>query len=161
MKPVFDLTDNCFNTSYAPLCVVGQALWERDDLETLRQFNLIDMQTRDHMPGEKLLDAFLVILAGYPSLSMLNTKLRPDPMLAQSWHRSAFADQSMVSRTLDAVNADSLAALRAASFSYWLEHSRLAQHDWRKTVILDLDLTPLPASKHAEESTKGYLGKKT
>jgi hypothetical protein len=82
-------------------------------------------------------------------------------MLAQSWHRSAFADQSMVSRTLDAFTADSLAALRAASYSYWLEHSQLAHHDWRKTVILDLDLTPLPASKHAEESTKGYLGKKT
>ena len=55
MKPIFDLTDNCLNTSFAPLCVVGQALWERDDLEILRQFNLIDMQTRDHTPGEKLL----------------------------------------------------------------------------------------------------------
>jgi len=161
MKPHFDLTENCLNTSYAPLCVLGQALWERGDLDVLRNFDAIGMQTRRHTPGDKLLDAFLVILAGYPSLSTLNTKLRPDPMLAQCWHRGVFADQSMVSRTLDAFTADGVARLQAASYAYWLEHTQLAHHDWRKKIILDLDLTPLPASKHAEDSTKGYLGKKT
>ena len=47
-----------------------------------------------HTPGEKLLDAFLVILAGYPSLYLLNTALRPVLLLAQAWHRTALADQS-------------------------------------------------------------------
>ena len=161
MKPSFDLTESSFNTSFGPLCVLGQALWEREDLDILRHFSAIDMKTRDHTPGEKLLDAFLVILAGYPSLSMLNTKLQPDPMLALSWHRGTFADQSMVSRTLDACRAESLAALQSASYGYWLAHTQLTDHDWRKPVILDLDLTPLAASRHAEASTKGYLGKKT
>jgi hypothetical protein len=161
MKPSFGLTENSFNTSFAPLCVVGQALWERGDLDSLRHFSVIDMQTRQHTPGEKLLDAFLVILAGCPSLSMLNTKLQPDPLLAQSWHRGAFADQSMVSRTLDALSGESLAALQAASYAFWLQHTQLRQHDWRKSLLIDLDLTPLPASPQAEASTKGYLGKKT
>lgn len=161
MKPSFDLTKQEFNTSFAPLCAVGQALWERGDLDVIRQFNAIEMKTREHTPGEKLLDAFLVILAGFPSLALLNTKLRPDPMLAQCWHRGILADQSMVSRTLDALDSESLAVLQAGSYGYWLEHTQLTTHDWRKPLFFDLDLTPLPASKHAEGSTKGYLGKKT
>jgi len=161
MKPSFDLTKQEFNTSFAPLCAVGQALWERGDLDVIRQFNAIEMKTREHTPGEKLLDAFLVILAGFPSLSLLNTRLRPDPMLAQCWHRGILADQSMVSRTLDALDSESLAVLQAGSYGYWLEHTQLTTHDWRKPLFFDLDLTPLQASKHAEGSTKGYLGKKT
>lgn len=160
MKPTFDLIEDGFNTSFAPLCVVGHALWEQNDLALLREFNAIGMKTREHTVGDKLLDAFLVILAGLPSLSMLNTKLRSDPMLAPSWHREHFADQSMVSRTLDAVTAESLAVLQAASYAYWVEHTQLTHHDWRTPLMLDLDLTPLAASKNAEASTKGYVGKK-
>ena len=161
MKPTFDLTETYFNTSYAPLCALGQALWERDELDLLRNFDAISMKSCDHTPGEKLLDAFLVILAGYPSLYMLNTKLRADPVLASAWHRQAFADQSVVSRTLDAFTDESLIRLQAASYGYWFEHTQLTNHDWRKRLMIDLDLTPLAASKHAEGSTKGYLGKKT
>jgi hypothetical protein len=161
MKPKFGLTKEDFNTSFAPLCVLGQALWERGELDKLRNFSLIAMKTQDHTPGEKLLDAFLVILAGYPSLYLLNTKLRPDPMLAEAWHRGQFADQSMVSRTLDAITGEALNDLRAISWDFWQSHSQLSSHDWRKRVLLDLDLTPLRASKRSEDSTKGYIGKKT
>ncbi|MEZ4615816.1 MAG: hypothetical protein R2867_09975 [Caldilineaceae bacterium] len=161
MKPSFDLIEKDFNTCFAPLCVIGHALWEQNNLALLREFDAIGMKTREHTEGEKLMDAILVILAGLPSLSLLNTKLRPDPMLAASWHRQTFADQSMVSRTLDAFTPETLAVLQAASYSYWLEHTQLSTHDWRKTLMLDLDLTPLLASRNAEESTKGYLGKKT
>ena len=161
MKPTFGLTEDHFNTSYAPLCALGQVLWERGELDKLRNFDAISMKTCDHRLGEKLLDAFLVILAGYPSLYLLNTKLRPDPVLAQAWHRTTFADQSIVSRTLDAFTPEALAALQAVNYGYWREHTQLATHDWRKQLVLDLDLTPLPASKRAEASTKGYLGKKT
>lgn len=160
MKPQFDLTEQHFNTSFAPLCVLGHVLWERGELDALRNF-AIAMKTRDHSPGEKLLDAFLVILAGYPSLYLLNTALRPDPVLAQAWHRTRFADQSMVSRTLDALTGEALIRLRSNSWEFWREHSQLATHDWRKRLVLDLDLTPLRASSRAEDSTKGYLGKKT
>jgi hypothetical protein len=107
------------------------------------------------------LDAFLVILVGYPSLYLLNTALRPDPMLAQAWHRPSLADQSSVSRTLDAFTPDALTALRAVSADFWQTHSQLAQHDWRQRLFIDLDLTPLRASAQAEDSTKGYVGKKT
>lgn len=139
MKPAFGFTENDFNTSYAPLCVLGQALWERGELDILRNFDAISMKTFDHRLGEKLLDAFLVILAGYPSLYLLNTKLRPDPVLALAWHRTTFADQSMVSRTLDAFTPESLAVLPAVNYGYWHEHTQLTTHDWRKQIVLDLN----------------------
>lgn len=161
MIPEFDLTDNAFNTSFAPLCVVGHALWERGELDVLRHFSAIPVKSCDHTPGEKLLDAFLVILAGYPSLYMLNTALRPDPMLAQAWHRRSFADQSVISRTLDAFTGAVLTAFRPVSTGFWRAHSQLANHDWRQRLFMDVDLTPLPTSPEAEDSTKGYLGKKT
>jgi hypothetical protein len=161
MKPRFGLTDKYFNTSYAPLCVLGHVLWERGELDRLRNFAAIPVKKRDHTAGEKLLDAFLVILAGYPSLYLLNSKLSPDPMLAQAWHRTRFADQSGVSRTLDACPLEGLEALREVSWDFWRTHTQLAHHDWRKRLVLDLDLTPLRASRQAEDSTKGYLGKKT
>ena len=161
MKPNFGLTDQYFNTSYAPLCVLGHVLWERGELDRLRQFTAIPVKKRDHTPGEKLLDTLLVILAGYPSLYLLNSKLAPDPMLAQAWHRTKFADQSVVSRTLDACRIAGLDALREVSWDFWRAHTQLTNHDWRKRIVLDLDLTPLRASRQAEDSTKGYLGKKT
>lgn len=161
MPPEFDLTDQPFNTSFAPLCALGAALWERQELAGLRNFAAIAAKTGVNTPGEKLLDAFLVILAGYPSLYLLNTALRPDPMLAQAWHRRTLADQSSVSRTRDAFTSDALTALRAVSADFWHAHSQLAQHDWRQRLFVDLDLTPLRASAQAEDSTKGYVGKKT
>ncbi len=119
------------------------------------------MKTREHTPGEKLQDAWLLILAGYPSLYLLNSTLRSDPLLARAWGREQFTEQSTISRTLDAFGAKTLCALRSVSWDFWQAHSQLPTHDWRRRVWLDLDLTPLRASARAEASTKGYLGKKT
>ena len=162
MKPKFDITKEPFNTCYAPLCVVGHALWEHKTLEALRTTELIRQKKHDHSPGEKLMDAFLVILAGYPSLYLINSTLRSDPMIAQSWHRYPnLAEQSGISRTLDMCDEEVLIGLRELSYQFWATHTQLTGHDWRKRITLDLDLTPLLASEKSEASTKGYLGKKT
>lgn len=162
MKPQFGTTREPFNSSYAPLCVVGQAIWEGKVLEALRQTTLISQKQSVHSPGEKLMDAFLLILAGYPSLYQLNSTLRSDPMVAQSWHRQPnLAEQSSISRTLDRCGSEELNGLRELSYQFWLNHSQLSHHDWRIPITLDLDLTPLLASKGSEASCKGYLGKKT
>ncbi len=161
MKPYLGVTKKTLNTSYAPLCVLGQAFWEGKTLDPLREFDLISLKTQVHTPGEKLMDAFLLILAGYPSLYLLNSTLRPDPMVSQSWHREdGLAEQSNISRALDAGEDKALKGLRKVSHNFWSKHSQLTQHDWRKRLTIDLDLSPLPASAKAEDSTKGYVGKK-
>jgi hypothetical protein len=160
MKPQFDLTDQYFNTGYAPLCVVGYVLREQGALGSLLSFDVISQKKRDHTPGEKLMDAFLLIMAGYPSLYLLNQHLRPDLVLAQAWGRQQLAEQSNISRLLDSFDEIALGQLRTISWNFWSAHSRLPSHDWRKKLVVDLDLTPLLASSRAEASTKGYLGKK-
>jgi hypothetical protein len=62
---------------------------------------------------------------------------------------------------LDDFTELSLLALRTISWQFWQQHSRLRTHDWRTPILLDLDLSPLPASAQAEASTTGYLGEKT
>jgi hypothetical protein len=106
------------------------------------------------------MDAFLLIMAGYPSLYLLNQHLRPDLVLAQAWGRHQLAEQSNISRVLDRFDEAALVELRAISWNFWSAYSRLPNHDWRKKLVVDLDLTPLLASPRAEASTKGYLGKK-
>lgn len=160
MKPHFDLTDEHINTCHAPLCVVSYALRGGKTLDGLLGSELISMQSRKHGVGEKLIDAFLVIVAGLPSLYLLNQHLRPDRMLAASWGREQLAEQSSVSRVLDAFDPAGLGRLRQLAWGFWQAHSQLPAHDWRQPLVLDLDLTPLRASRHAEGSTKGYLGKK-
>lgn len=161
MKPDFGFTEGHFNTRFAPLCVVGHMIREQQILDPLLSFDLIAMKTRDHTPGEKLMDAFLLILAGYPSLYLLNEHLRPDPGLAQAWGQDDLAEQSVISRLLDRFDEAALSGLRTISWKFWAHHSRLFTHDWRRQLVVDLDLTPLLASSRAEASTKGYLGKKT
>jgi hypothetical protein len=161
MKPEFGFTEKHFNTQYAPLCVVGHQLRAYHIVDPLLKFDKIKQKNRTHTPGEKLLDAFLLILAGYPSLYLLNRHLRPDPILAQAWLRPQLAEQSSIARTLDDFTELSLLALRTISWQFWQQHSRLRTHDWRTPILLDLDLSPLPASAQAEASTTGYLGEKT
>lgn len=161
MKPQFELIDPPYNTQFAPLCVVGHLLHERQALAGLFNKELIAQKQSDHEVGAKLSDAILLILAGYPSLYLLNQHLRPDRILARAWHREQLAEQSTVSRTLDAFDSVALEQLSQVAFSFWQQHSQMAQHDWRQQLVLDLDLTPLRASRQAEASTKGYLGEKT
>jgi hypothetical protein len=161
MKPQFDLIEPPYNTQFAPLCVLGQMLHKRQALDGLIHSELIAQKQSEHGVGEKLSDAIMLILAGYPSLYLLNQHLRPDRVLAQAWQREQLAEQSTVSRTLDALEGTALEQLSQIAFAFWQQHSQLSNHDWRKQLVLDLDLTPLRASRQAEASTKGYLGEKT
>ena len=135
MKPHFDLTDENFNTSNAPLCVVRHAMGERQILEPLLNFDLISQKFRTHRVGDKLNDAFLLILAGYPSLYLLNNHLRPDLVLAQACRRDQLAEQSNVSRVLDAFDDKSLPLIQDISWQFWQAHTQFMDHDWRKNWL--------------------------
>lgn len=160
--PRFELTKERVNTGYAPLCVLGEATYKRQILHKLREFDLIKMKQHNHAPGEKLLDAFLLILSGYQSLNQINTTLRTEPKVAESWYRTAgIAEQSNISRTLDACDEKAVKGLKKISQAFWEKHSQVKGHDWRRSLVVDLDLTPLPISAKAQGSKKGIFAKKT
>ena len=66
----------------------------------------------------------------------------------------------MLADTLDAATDADVAALRQVVEATFLQYSPARRHDFAQAVlVLDLDLSPLPASKHAEGSERGYMGR--
>jgi hypothetical protein len=120
------------------------------------------MKERDFSPSDKLTQVMISILAGCKTLSKINVRLKHESSLAKAGHWDRFADQSNLSRTLDALTLKQIDRLREAITRIWHSHSLAAHHDWRGYLWLDFDLSGLPCGKQAEESQKGYFsGKKT
>jgi hypothetical protein len=161
MKTHVRLVPLLTETSYAPLGAVGYCLTHSHFLDLLWQGLALDLKTVDHTPADKLLDALVSVLAGCRAISEINTRLRPDRVLAQAWGRRAFAEQSTVARTLDAFGPQQVQNLRCGSEALFRRESRCLQHDLAADWLwFDIDLTPLPISKRAEGSTKGKFAKK-
>jgi hypothetical protein len=149
-------------TGFAPLGVLGYCLTRSKFLEPVWAKLDLPIKAVDHEPEEKLQDILVSILTGCRSISQVNTRLRPDLALASAWGRSQFAEQSILARTLDAFESDHNAQLRQGFEVLLRQESQVFRHSFGdEWLYLDIDLTPLPSSKHAEGSTKGKFEKKT
>src|SRR5512144_2642745 len=161
MRPIIRLIAMPEETNCAPLGVLGYCLTRTDFLLPVVADVRLPLKAVQHKPADKLLDVLVSILAGCRAISQINTRLRPDLALAQAWGRARFADQSTLARTLDRFTDAQLTQLRQGSETLFRRESRTCQHrfadDW---LWLDIDLTPLPASKHSEGSTKGKISAK-
>lgn len=161
MRPIIRLTEMPEETHFAPLGVLGYCLTRTHFLDPVFKSVRLPLKTVIHRPESKLLDVLVSILAGCRAIRQVNTRLRPDLALARAWGRERFAEQATLSRTLDRFTAEQIGQLRQGSEVLFRRESRSLHHcfadDW---LWLDIDLTPLPASKHAEASTKGKLGAK-
>jgi hypothetical protein len=144
-------------TCFAPLAVVGYCITQSDLLQPLWAELDVAMKCYRHTVPQKLQDVLVAILAGCRSLAQVNSRLRPERALAQAWQRAHFAEQSTLSRTLDALCVEQIEQLRAGHLALLQRHSQLRHHDWRQPVILDIDPTTLLASKRAEGSRKGWV----
>ena len=136
---------------------------QRDFFAPLWEHVQLGGKTIDQAPHQKLLDVVVSMLADCSSLKQIHTRLRPDTALAAAWGRDVFADQSTISRTLDAFTPATVAQLRMAVERLYVREGRALHHPFdHELLFLDIDLTGLPAGRHAEASTKGsFSGKKT
>jgi hypothetical protein len=149
-------------TSFTPLGVLGYCLSRSDFLAPVWSELTLPVKQVEYPVKAKLLDIIVSILAGCRAISQVNSRLRPDLALAQAWGRESFAEQSTLSRTLDAFGEVHLAQLRQGNEALFRRESGVFGHDFgQEWLWLDIDLTPLPISKHAEASTKGKFAKKT
>lgn len=155
----FGLTDEFVNTKYAPLAALAVHYQRNQTLKPLEGVR-IPMKTRVFTPCDKLTQILLSILADCETLSEVNTKLEPEHDLAAVWHWERFADQSCLSRTLDALTLMNIDELRGAVTSIWRATGQTVHHDWRGYLWLDFDLSGLPCGRQAEMSQKGYFGEK-
>ena len=153
------LTDGPTNTQYAPLAVLCAHYRQHDTLEALKQVQ-IPMRERDFRPYSKLIQVLLSMLAGCQTISEVNPRLKHERKLAAVWGWDRFAEQSNLSRTLDALTLMNIDQLRHSTTSIWQAHSVTKAHDWRAFLWLDFDLSGLPCSPWAEASQKGYFSDK-
>lgn len=154
------LTDGLTNTNYAPLAALSAHYQQNQRLGSLASVQ-VPMRTRVFSPYDKLLQVLLSILTGCQTLSEVNSTLKQERALAAVWQWKRFADQSTLSRTLDALTLMNIEQLRAAANEIWRRRSQTYRHDWRGYLWLDFDLSGLPCGPQAQESQKGYFsGKK-
>lgn len=160
-RPTIRLTTLPEETQFAPLGVLGYCLTRTHFLDPVLKSVRLPLKTVTHSPASKLLDVLVSILAGCGAIRHVNTRLRSDLALAQAWGRERFAEPATLARTLDCFTAEQLAQLRQGSEFLFRRESRTLRHPFAKDWLWrDIDLTPLPASKHAEASTQGKRGAK-
>ena len=148
-------------TQYAPLCVLGSLVGQTDLFAPI--LNRMKFPEKMHVrePWLAILDLWISILAGCRSISQVNTRIRPDRLLAKARGRERFFEQSTLARVLDACTSEQVSQLRdgVEAMSRWI--GQTPHHPWKeKTLMIDIDLTGLPAGRKAEGSTKGYFSGK-
>lgn len=145
-------------SSHASLAALVAHLAARGIFDQLRQGVRIAQKTVKDSPQDKVQDILLALLAGSQSLVQLNTLLAQDAALQQAAGRSRSAEQSVAQQTLDAATAENVDQLQQVLTTLLRCHSQVAHHAFRsQRLILDADLTGLPAGKRAEGSVKGYF----
>lgn len=144
-------------TAHGPLCVLGHHLLREGVLEPLSGVR-IAQKTVIHSPQEKLIDALVGILSGCKALYEIDCRVRPDLPLRRAFGRERSADQSAVSKTLNAFTEETVGQLRGAVESIQRGLCAVSSHDFEgEMLVLEVDLTGLRASGKAEGSTKGYF----
>ncbi|MDQ4024496.1 MAG: hypothetical protein M3217_03240 [Actinomycetota bacterium] len=149
-----------FDSAHASLCLLGGYLRLTGFFRPLEEGIKLKQKIRRYTPVQKLEMVFVSLLAGAKTLYHTGMVLRVDPALQAAFGLPGCAEQSVLADTLDAATEADVAALRAVVEASFLQYSQARRHDFaRGVLVLDLDLSPLPASKRAEGSERGYMGR--
>ena len=145
-------------SAQASLAALLAHVKSRGIFEEVRAGVHLAQKTVKDSPQDKVQDILLALLAGTQSLVQLNTLLRQETGLQQAAGRERCAEQSVAQQTLDAATAENVDELHQVLTTLLHRHSQVAHHPFGdQWLILDADLTGLPAGKRAEQSVKGYF----
>ena len=145
-------------SAQASLAALVAHMKSRGIFDELRAGVQIAQKTVKDSPQDKVQDILLALLAGTQSLVQLNTLLRQDVGLQRAAGRSRAAEQSVAQQTLDAATPENGEQLQQVLTTLVRRHGQVAHHPFRdEWLILDADLTGLPAGKRAKQSVKGYF----
>lgn len=159
MQLEFDTTPELTNTRFAPVGALIAYYTAQNVLVPLQ--TVPSSQTKGAFTrAEKLEQVVWSILTGCVYISEVNTKLRPERILAQVKCKAHFVEQSTLALALNELTQTHLQFLTLAVQQISQRSSRLKQHDGRGFLMLDFDLSGLPCGKQAEGSAKGYFGGK-
>lgn len=145
-------------STYGSLIMVGQYMRKEKIWEEVEKEVKINQKTVVHRPIDKLLDAFINILAEGKGIVEINTRVRPDEGLQRAFGREACAEQAGVSTMLSRSETENIAQMRAAMKTIYQKHSQAVRHIYKeKALLLDVDITGMPAGRQGEGVTKGFF----
>jgi hypothetical protein len=155
-----DSSSHWFDSGHASLCLLGAHLRRSGFFAPLEDALRIKQKARKFTPVQKVEMLFVALLAGAKAVAHTGGTLRADRALQVAFGLPGCAEQSVIADTLDAATEENVAELRQAAEALFVRHSRARRHDFRRDVlVLDLDLSPLPASASAEGSERGFMGR--
>ncbi len=147
-------------SSHASLAALGRKVKKLKVFEPIRQTVKIAQKTVKYSPCEKLMDAFITLLAGAQGLVEVNKRLKADTGLQRAFGRTGCAEQSVVQDTLDACTAENVAQIHQAMGVIFRRNSQTYRHDYQLNwQVLDADMTGRPCGKKAKFASKGYFAK--
>ncbi len=148
------------DSAHASLCALGAYLQQIAFFHPLEEQVQIKQKVLKYTPVQKVLMVFVSLLAGAKAVSHVDTTVRLDPALQRAFGLPGCAEQSVLADTLNAATEQDVADLRAAVDAIFQQHSQARRHDFaRDLLVLDVDLSPLPASAHAEGAERAYMGR--
>ncbi len=148
------------DSAHASLCVLGMHLRRNNFFKPLEQRVQIRQKVLKYTPVQKVEMFFVGLLAGAKAVSHTATTVRVDPALIAAFGLPGCAEQSVIAQTLTAATEQDVADLQAALGEIFSCYGQARRHPFnREFLILDVDLSPLPASKRAEGSERGYMGR--
>lgn len=147
-------------TTHVPLCALGEVIKEKEIFAPIHQLVIIPQKSIEYTPTDKLVFATLSITAGGESVYDVNTTLRPNKPLLVAFGYEKCADQSVIQQTLNCATEANLSQLEQAINQIFKENNQIALFEEQAFWTIDIDLSPLPASKASEGSKKGYVPKK-
>ena len=148
------------DSAHASLCALGAYLRRVDFFRPLEQRVHLPQKVLKYTPIQKLEMFFVGLLAGAKAVSHTATTVRVDPALIAAFGLPGCAEQSVIAQTLNAATEQDVADLQAALGEIYGCYGQARRHAFkRELLVLDVDLSPLPASKRAEGSERGYMGR--
>jgi hypothetical protein len=147
-------------SAHTSLAAIGIKMRKLKLFEPIVQEVKIAQKIVKYSPGEKLLDAFLAILAGAQGMVEINKCVRADLGLQCAFGRRGCAEQSVVQDTLDACTAENVNQMHQSMAKIFRRHSQTYRHDYQLDwQLLDADMTGRPCGKKAKFASKGYFAK--
>ena len=149
-----------YESPHASLCLLGRYLRHMGFFASLEAHIQIKQKTIKYTPVQKPEMLLVALRAGAKAVSHTDLTLRVDPVLASAFGLPGCAEQSVIAATLDAVTEVVVAALRVAIAELFRRYGQARRHDFaHDLLVLDVDLSPLPASAQSEGSERGYMGR--
>ncbi len=148
------------DSAHASLCLLGSYLRQIGFFQPLEERVHIQQKVMKYTSVQKLEMFFVALLAGAKAVSQTNLSVRVDPALSSAFGLPGCAEQSGIAHTLDAATEEDVSALREAVAETFGRYSQARRHNFTQDwLVLDIDLSPLPTSRHAEGATRGYMGR--